>query len=195
MEEIVFDIDWIKVKKTPKGYYFSERKGVDSIAVLLYRKVENKHDHGIECHCENEFDLEVLVRHQPLPILNSQSNDDEDLPSLFKCPITGGIEDGDSPTKTIVKEIEEEAGCIVEEKDLKLLGNYYVGTQTNEVVYMATCEITSETKKKEIEGDGSYFESISKNEWVSISSLLDTEYSGLNILANKLYRLWQREEI
>lgn len=195
MEKVILDLDWIKVKKTPKGYYFSERKGVDSIAVLLYRKVENKHDHDPECRCENEFDLEVLVRRQPLPILNSQSNDNEDLPPLFKCPITGGIEYGDSPIQTIVKEIEEEAGYVVYERDLKLLGDYYVGTQTNEVVYIATCEIKPETGKKKIEGDGSYFESISKNEWIPLTDLLDTEYSGLNILANKLYRLWQKRAI
>lgn len=184
MEKIVFDCDWIKVKKTPKGYYFSERKGIDSVAILLYRKIYE----------ENLDFLEVLVRKQALPILNSQSNDDKDVPQLFECPITGGIDDGYTPLQTMIKECREESGYLIDEGILKPLGLYYVGTQTNEVVYMGICDVTK-LSPKNIEGDGTYFETIAKNVWMPIEKVLNTEYSGLNIMANKLYNMWKKREI
>jgi hypothetical protein len=185
MEKIVFDSEWLKVKQTPKGYYFSERKGVDSIAVLLYRKI-NQDDHQI---------LEVLVRMQALPIEKTQSDDDKEIPKLYRCPITGGLEEYVSVINQVRIETREEAGYDISEEGFLYMGEYYVGTQTNEKVYMYIAEIHQGTETIGIKGDGSYFESISKNEWIDIEKVLDAKYSGLFIIANKLYVSWQDGEI
>lgn len=183
MEEIVFDSKWIKVKQTPRGHFFSERRGTNSIALLLYRKIK-----------ENGFEwLEVLVRLQALPIDNAQSNDDKEIPKLFRCPITGRLDDSVGERINQVRaEAREEGGYDIPEAGFQYIGEYYVGTQTNEKVFMYVADTTIEgTEIIEAKGDGSYFEEISKNEWVSVQQLLDTEYSGLNILANKLDRMFQ----
>lgn len=182
MEKIVFDCDWIKVKQTPKGYYFSERKGINSVAILLYRKVYE----------ENLDFIEVLVRKQALPINNSQSNDDKDIPELFDCPITGGIDGNDTPFEAAQKEILEEAGYNLDK--IKYFGQYYVGTQTNEIVYMFIANVTN-MEQTDIKGDGTYFETIAKNVWTPIEKVLEAKYSGLNIMANKLYNMWKKREI
>lgn len=186
METIVFDGKWLKVKKTPKGYFFSERKGINSIAVLLYRKIiKNSREY-----------LEVLVRLQPLPIDNSQSNDDKEIPKLFECPITGSLEEGISSIGQTRIEVMEEAGYDIPEGGFKYVGEYYVGTQTNEKVFMYIVNVdTVGTERVDIGGDGSYFESISKNEWKNIFEVLDAKYSGLNIITNKLFKLWVEEKI
>ena len=177
MEKVVFDAKWIKVKQTPKGYFFSERKGTDSVAVLLYRQVEFSNI------------IEVLVRMQPLPVENAQTNDDADIPKLFQCPITGGMEEGYMPLQIAIKECEEEAGYILNEQVVRSIGKYYVGTQTNEVVHMYIANVTS-FAPRDIKGDGTYFESISKNVWMNLNMVLNADYSGLNIIANKLQRMY-----
>jgi hypothetical protein len=193
MEKIVFDAGWIKVKQTPKGYYFSERKGVDSIAVLLYKMVkwDNFDGDGIDMH--------ILTRMQALPIDNAQSNDDKDIPKLFRCPITGGLEEGVSLINQARAEVREEAGYDIAEAAFHYIGEYYVGTQTNEKVHMFIANVDAVgTETLDIKGDGSYFESISKNEWINIEEVLDDDdsiYSGLYIAANKLYKLWDSGEL
>ena len=59
MEETVYDGGWLKVKKTPRGYLYAERKGRDSIAVLLYRFRKSPGFLPV---------IEVFVRMQPLPV-------------------------------------------------------------------------------------------------------------------------------
>lgn len=187
MEKVVFDAGWIKVKQTPKGYYFSERKGTDSLAILLYKKTINT---------DLEADLHILSRMQPLPIENAQTTDDKDVPKLFRCPITGGLEEGVSLINQARAEVREEAGLDIAEAEFNYIGEYYVGTQTNEKVHMFIAKADSEgVESLPIAGDGSYFESISKNEWINIEDVLDAKYSGLYIIANKLYRMWKDGEI
>ena len=172
-DEILYDAGWMKLKKTKNDFIFSERKGVDSVAVLLYRH-SRKGD---------SIELEVLIRKQPLPIENERMD-------LFSCPITGQIEEGRDLIDVAVGEIKEEGGYIVDPVDVVSVGKYIVGTQTNEVVSMFICNVT-EKDIVEIEGDGSFHESISHNEWHSLDYGLSAEYSGLYIIAHKLMRILQ----
>ena len=148
MDQIVSDYGWLKVKKSEKGYYFSERKGKDSIAVFLVRQIIED---------GNSF-FEVLVRKQPLPIDNSKDM------KLFNCPITGSIDEGEDIRSCAIREIEEETGYLISSEKINPLGSYIVGTQTNETVYMFMTWIKDKTPKVEAEGNGNYFEGISKNE-------------------------------
>ncbi len=161
--KIIFSTSWVVVKETSRKFYYLERKGRDSVAVFLIRK--NKANPQI---------YEVLIRQQPLCIDNQEING---TLSLFPCPITGGLDEGESPEEAAVREVYEESGFSV---DVLPLGKYIVGTQTNEICYMYYADVT-DIEPDVAQQDGSYFESISKNEWHSFEYLKNCEYSACQI--------------
>jgi 8-oxo-dGTP pyrophosphatase MutT (NUDIX family) len=184
METIVFDGGWLKVKKTPRGYLYSERKGRDSVAILLYRWAETP---GI-----NKI-VEVLVRMQPLPVRNNQVNDDIEDVDLFACPITGGIEEGEDIKACAAREVEEEAGFTIPIDKMYHVMSYYAGTQTNEEVHCFIADVTGLTSSTPSQ-DGSYFEGKSHNVWRNLPGLTDRtslNYSGLYILVHELRLILQ----
>ena len=186
-DKIIFDNPWLKVKQSPHGFVFAERKGKDSIAVLLYRRRMNFPGRGNMIFRPNL--CEFLVRHQPLAVKNAETLDDK-MP-LFQCPITGTIEDDPSQNRavtlfeTVLNEAQEEAGYDLSNSLIEPCGKYYAGTQCNETVHMFLVDVTGVTPTK-IEGDGSYFEGVSFNKWETFDSIEKVNYSGLIILLQKL---------
>ena len=161
--KILFSTQWIAVKETAKGYHYLERKGRDSIAVFLLRKSD-----------ANQAGYEVLIRQQPLCLDNPGA--DEEL-KLYPCPITGGIDAGETPEEAAVREVREESGFSVQ---VLPLGRYIVGTQTNEICHLYYADVT-EQQPGLAEQDGSYFESISRNEWHPLSYLGQCDYGACQI--------------
>jgi len=157
---------WIQVIETPRKYYYARRKNKDSVAVFLVRQTSGS--------------WEVLVRMQPLPIHNADLDDDH---PLFPCPITGGLDINEPPQECASREVYEESGY--SGSDLKDLGMYYAGTQTDETVYMYWKDVT-DLYQEEPTQDGSFFESISRNEWRSLIFLRECAYSGCVIGYYKL---------
>lgn len=170
-DRIIFQTRWITVKESPRGFQFLERKGKDSVAIFLLRKNGN-----------NSGRYEVLVRQQPLCINNIEANG---MLKLFPCPITGAIDEGELPEEAAIREVYEEAGYKVQ---VLSLGKYIVGTQTNEVCHLFYANVT-EMEPDEAPQDGSYHESISKNEWYSFESLETFDYSACQIGYFKLREL------
>jgi hypothetical protein len=160
-ETVVFQTPFVCIKKTQKGFFYLERKGVNSVAIFLIRKTL----------LNSQLDWDVLIRYQPLPIDNS-----EDM-CLFPCPITGGIEPGEVPQDCADRETFEEAGYSVE---TKLLCNYVVGTQTNEIVSIYWADVT-DIEPEIPSNDGTYFESISNNQWEKLEDLKQHRYSACKI--------------
>ncbi|AFY79107.1 NTP pyrophosphohydrolase [Pleurocapsa sp. PCC 7327] len=160
-EKVICTTDWVTVKKTARGFYYLERKGRDSVAVFLVRKNRLK-------------EYEVLIRQQPLCIDNSEV--DGKL-KLYPCPITGGIDGEETPLEAAIREVKEESGfsvCVLP------LGQYIVGTQTNEICYLYYADVTG-LEPEVATQDGSYFESISKNEWHPFEYLSQCDYSACQI--------------
>lgn len=176
---VVFDSGWLKVIRTPRGFYYAERKGVCSVAVLCYRVVDT------------EEGIDVLVRKQPLPIRGAQAHDDKEI-ELFSCPITGTMDEGKTPLEVAINEVKEEAGILVSEAEMVYVKKYSVGTQTNEEVYCFVCDVTGKSSTR-VTPDG-YFESKSHNEWHPISTIADAEYSGLCILYHELLNYLAKAE-
>ncbi|MGQ4645972.1 NUDIX domain-containing protein [Lyngbya aestuarii] len=161
-EQIIFSTNWITVKATARGFHYLERKGKDSVAIFLVRKSEAQQEY------------EVLIRQQPLCIDIPDINEEH---RLYSCPITGAIDQGESPEEAAVREVYEEAGFSVE---VLPLGKYIVGTQTNEICYMYYADVTG-IEPEVPQQDGSYFESISKNEWYPLDYLNECDYSACQI--------------
>ena len=156
---ILLNTSWIAVKETVQGFQYLERKGKDSIAVFLIRK------------CDDDSQrVEVLIRLQPLCIDSTDTK-------LYPCPITGSLDAGELPEQAAVREVYEESGFSVH---LFPLGRYIVGTQTNEICYMYYADVT-DLEPEDAQQDGTYHESISKNEWHPLEYLNQCEYAGCQI--------------
>ncbi|MBE7384225.1 MAG: NUDIX domain-containing protein [Leptolyngbya sp. SIO1E4] len=164
----LFQTHWVSLKATERGFHYLERKGRDSVAVFLMRT----------CRADAQG-YEVLIRQQPLCIDNSEANGSL---KLFPCPITGGIDGDETPEAAAVREVNEEAGYTVQ---VTSLGRYIVGTQTNEICYLFYADVTGQVPGI-AEQDGSYFESISRNEWHPFDYLATCEYAACQI---RYYRL------
>jgi 8-oxo-dGTP diphosphatase len=173
-EKVVYESPkgWLQVIETPLKYYYARRKNKDSIAVFLVRQTGLVEQTGTG--------WEVLVRMQPLPIYEADIYDEC---RLFPCPITGGMDSNESPQACAAREVYEESGYAG--TDLQDLGCYFVGTQTDEVVYMYWKDVTALAPEAAPQ-DGSFFESISKNEWQPLDFLKDCAYAGCQIGYYKL---------
>jgi hypothetical protein len=162
-EKTLFRTPRVSLKETPRGFQYLERKGKDSVAIFLIRRSKLSTDH-----------FETLIRYQPLSIDFSEVNG---IPKLFPCPMTGSIDENESPQQAANRETFEEAGFAVEAIPL---GHYIVGTQTNEVCYMFYADVTS-IEPQEAPQDGSFFESVSQNQWQPLEYLSQCEYGACQL--------------
>lgn len=162
-EKIIFSTELIAVKESSRGFQYLERKGKDSVAVFLFRRKSNF-----------KQDYEVLIRQQPLCLDNQKLSEKA---KLYPCPITGSISEDETPEAAAVREAKEEGGFLTH---VLLLGQYIVGTQTNEICYMYYADVTG--LEAEIPSqDGTYFELVSKNEWHPIDYLNQCDYAACQI--------------
>jgi 8-oxo-dGTP diphosphatase len=139
---------WVSVKEDA-GFYYAERRGRDSVAIVLTR---NNRAHA-------------LVRWHPLIA------DDH---RWHPCPITGSMEyDWEDAESAARREVLEETGYVV--GPLTKLTTYIVGTQTNELCHLFTADVTGQIpgadKNAEMGEAGS-------NQWVPFEHLKYSHYSG-----------------
>ncbi|MDF5733027.1 MAG: NUDIX domain-containing protein [Rhizonema sp. PD38] len=170
-DKTIFSNHWVVVKETPRKFYYLERRGKDSVAIFLLRKNESLPQN-----------YEVLIRQQPLCIDNTEING---LLKLFPCPITGGLEEGELPEEAAIREVYEESGFLVR---VVPLGKYIVGTQISEICYMYYADVTG-IEPDIAQQDGSYLESISKNEWHPFDYLNQCDYSACQIGYFRLHNI------
>jgi 8-oxo-dGTP diphosphatase len=169
-DRIIFSTQWITVKQAPRGFQYLERKGKDSVAVFLLRRGETPAQY------------EVLIRQQHLCIDNREI---DGTFRLFPCPVTGALDDGESPESAAKLEVHEETGYQVE---VLPLGQYIVGTQVNEICYLYYADVTGiEPGVPQL--DGTYMETIGKNEWHPFEYLATCDYAACQIGYLKLQKI------
>lgn len=168
-DKVIFKTGWIAVKESPRGFQYLERKGKDSVAVFLLRS-------------SDPGQYEVLIRQQHLCIDNREVDGKF---RLFPCPVTGALDEGESPEAAAQREVYEETGYRVQ---VTPLGQYIVGTQVNEICYLYHADVT-EMKPDEPQQDGTYMESIARNEWHPFEYLESCDYSACQIGYLKLQKL------
>jgi len=158
---------YLSLYKTEQGFIYSERRNVNSVAVLCYKRVKGK--------------VMFLIRMQPLPQVNTYKFSKWD--TLYPCPITGSMEKNKTPLEVAINEIYEEANLIASKKNLKASSLNVATTQMNETVFNYLFDVTNCKKVNKKQGDGSIFESVSKNVWVDEKQLVQ-------ILKNKDKKLF-----
>lgn len=164
---IEYQNDWVKIKKSKDNFYYLERKGKNSISILLYN------DNG-----------EILVRMQPMCAVEVLG---DSTTQLAPCTITGSIDEGEDYIQTAIREAKEEAGYGVEDM-IEETGSYIVSTQCNEICFTYIANVEGITPE-EPQTDGGYHESISYNMWMK----LEDAYKLPNIYGGLLIQLKQVE--
>lgn len=113
--EVMYDNEWITVRKN-QGYYYSERKGVDSVAFVLF---------GINIEEPNRIGL---IKEKKYPI-------NKEIIGAF-----GGSIDQEhfkDDLRILVKEeVMEESGFNVSLDDITFYGRVFVSTQMNQYCYL-----------------------------------------------------------
>ena len=167
-ERIIFQVKWIAVKESSRGFQYLERKGKDLVAVFLLRKSS-----------DNVRQHDVLIRQQPLCLDNTET---DGIPKLFPCPITGAFDTRELPFSAAVREVYEDSGCVIQ---VLPMDKYIVGTQINNTCSLYGTNATA-MKPDEVQQDGAYHESISINEWHPFEYLATCDYSACH---NQYYRM------
>lgn len=148
---------WLSLYQTPKGFVYAQRKGINSTASLCYR-------------LNQDHQYEFLVRLQPLPVIHQYPEQKEN--TLYPCCITGSIEPNETPLQNCLKEVYEESGYLINQEQIKYVTSASASTQMNEIVFHYLVDLTNIKKENEPQNDGSYFESVSQNKWISENTLI-----------------------
>lgn len=167
----IFDNPHVCMYQTAKGFIFAQRKGINSTASLCFKKQRDGYI--------------FLIRYQPLPILNNKNFANIDH-SLYPCCITGSMENNQTPIQNCLAEVFEESGYMINEKDIVDTVNAVSTTQMNEIVYHYLIDLSNKEMKCAPTTDGSFFEKISKNVWVSEKELIDIIFHKENIYLSSL---------
>jgi hypothetical protein len=125
--EVIFDTPFLKVKKAG-GYFYSERKGIDSVAFIL-----------LAVNASDERRIGLIHEYK------------DPIGEFLTTAFGGSIDDDKyhSDLRTLVKdEVIEEAGFDVSLSNIEYHGNVMVSTQSNQFCHLFTVEVD---KLKQVE--------------------------------------------
>lgn len=163
IEETLFQNEWVSLKKIVepekgvRGYVYSHETrclGI-IISILPFRIIKTPRSFGLP-------DYEFLLREGLTPCWS--------MDKKIVSTITGGFEGHHSHKITIssrndaVRELEEEAGYVVNKKDLIFLGNCYASKSSDTKYVLFTVDLTGLNPGK-AEGDGSMLEKQATTRW------------------------------
>lgn len=85
--------------------------------------------------------------------------------------MTGSLEQNETPQENVIKEVFEETNYIIKKQNIMAGAINAATTQMNEAVFTFVVDITNAKQAKKHQGDGSLFENISQNHWVTHKKL------------------------
>lgn len=115
--KLITKTKYLSMYKTEKGFYYCQRKSINSIALLCYKKENNSYY--------------FLIRYQPLPEIEEKEKWDQ----LYPCPITGSIKENEDPITTTIRECWEEGGYKINEELITKINPFIATTQMNEKTF------------------------------------------------------------
>lgn len=125
MDRVLYKDEWYSIKEHNSYPYVHEEKCNGTlVSILPFRKINGK--------------IEFLMRYEVIP---SHSDNHE------FCGVIGGYDDCSITIKqTAVKELKEETGYSIDEKQLIELDWVYAGKSNDTKVYLFSCDLTNITK-------------------------------------------------
>ena len=149
MERTLYAGNYLSLKKRGNYIYSHEsRSNGKLVAILVY-----------DSSCPNL----VLGRYEICPA------HDDPLPQL--CTITGGVDTGETPIESAIKEIREEAGYCADEMDLEYLGEIRPSKSADTRTYLYAFDAKGKVQYEAV-GDGSKYERGAYCTWVSIKEAI-----------------------
>ncbi|QZX49032.1 NUDIX domain-containing protein [Mycoplasma sp. E35C] len=166
-DKLLHETEWLNLYQTDKGFIYAQRKSVNSIASLCFKHVGDE--------------VMYLIHYQPQPELKSKKcwND------LYPCPITGAIDPNETPLQAAIRETYEEGGIKVDLNQFHDQIYFVPSTQMNEIVYCFIFDVTN-LEQEEPKTDGTLFESVSINKWMTQSEVEDILFKNKEIYLTSL---------
>jgi len=154
-DKLLYGNKWVSLFETEHHFIYAQRRNVNSTATLCFKREKGKYL--------------FLIRYQPLPVVHGLKN--YKWNSLFACPITGSMEEKQTPLDNAINEIFEEANIKVTKKNLISTIFNVSSTQMNETVYHFLFDVTNCPFVDKEQGDGSEFEKHSVNKWLTLQQV------------------------
>lgn len=151
-DKLLHSTKHLNMYQTKQGFVYCQRRSINSIAALCYKYENNQYY--------------FLLRYQPLPEIKEKKK----WSDCYACPITGSIEQNESEINTTIREVYEEGGIKIEKNHIIDSFCSIATTQMNEKVFHYLIDVTS-LKQEEPINDGTIFEKVSYNKWVTLNEL------------------------
>ena len=162
-DRVLYRTKFLSLIERNGWYYFAQIPGsAGGVSILLYRQ-----DKG----------MPILGRYEICPAHL------DIVPAL--TAISGGIEEGDTPLETAVKESHEEAGYKLEANDFIDLGSCRLSTNQDTIVYLFAADVTSK-ERHHAPGDGTRGEDGAYCDWVTSIQAVQSKSAFMSALIARL---------
>lgn len=151
-DKLLIKTKHLDMYQTKQGFVYCQRRTINSIAALCFKKEDNQYY--------------FLIRYQPLPEIKEKV----DWKQPYACPITGSIEENESELESAIREVYEEGGIKVSNQNMVANSVAIATTQMNEKVFHYLFDVTN-LQQVTPTNDGTIFESVSFNKWVTLKEL------------------------
>jgi 8-oxo-dGTP diphosphatase len=168
VDKILYETPYLSLIERDGWYYFATIPGsIGGVAILLYRRNNDK---------------SILGRYEICP-----AHDDK-KPVL--TAIAGGIEEGDIPLGTAVKESYEEAGYKLNSEDFIDLGQCNLSTNQDTIIYLFAADVTGKSRG-DAPGDGTRGEVGSYCNWVTAREAVFSKSAFMSVLITRLKYVYE----
>jgi 8-oxo-dGTP pyrophosphatase MutT (NUDIX family) len=163
-DKVLYQTKYLSLIERDGWYYFAQIPGsAGGVVMLLYREEDGKPILG-------RFEM-CPAHHDAVPTLTA---------------IAGGIEEGDTPLETAIKEAHEEAGYKLEASDFTDLGSCRLSTNQDTIVYLFAANVTGK-ERGNAPGDGTKGEEGAYCDWVSIEDAVLSKSAFMSTLLMRWY--------
>jgi 8-oxo-dGTP pyrophosphatase MutT (NUDIX family) len=160
--ELLFDNEWIQVRKVAGWYTFAHQPKGDGVAVLVYDRKNQK----------------AIVRIECTPPHGSE---------MRRTSLTGMIDEGWEPRATAKKEVLEEAGIDAPEEAFQSFGWVYPLKSSDYKQHLFALEWDSTKERLPIKGDGSKGEEGAYAEWDDLSKVIMVQDPCIAAIAARVF--------
>lgn len=151
--KLLFHTDFLDLYESSQKFYYAQRKGVNSIAALCFKK-------------NLDGSTKFLVHYQGMPNIVERKYPKQ----KYACPITGSIENDEDPLNCALREVYEEGGIKITAKNFVAVNKVVATTQMNEQIFCFLFDVKN-LKQSVPKTDGSFFEQNATNKWINQKNL------------------------